>query len=78
MTCLMMSRTFLEEEQIKEVIVPMPSFDSRNRRPLAKTVEEKARVSTSNMTSKFLICTVYVASVNCLCNGIQMQFVLGY
>ncbi|KAJ8044082.1 MORC family CW-type zinc finger protein 2 [Holothuria leucospilota] len=43
MTCLMMSRTFLEEEQIKEVIVPMPSFDSRNRRPLAKTVEEKAR-----------------------------------
>ncbi|PIK58987.1 putative MORC family CW-type zinc finger protein 2-like [Apostichopus japonicus] len=43
MTCIMMSRTFLEEEQIKEVIVPMPSFDSRNQRPLAKTAEEKAR-----------------------------------
>lgn len=37
MTCLMVSRTFHEEEKIEEVIVPMPSFDSQTKKPLAKT-----------------------------------------
>ncbi|XP_014675217.1 PREDICTED: MORC family CW-type zinc finger protein 2A-like [Priapulus caudatus] len=36
MTCLMMSRTFHEEEKIEEVIVPLPSFDSQSKRALGK------------------------------------------
>ncbi|PVD32722.1 hypothetical protein C0Q70_08167 [Pomacea canaliculata] len=36
MSCLFLSRTFHEEENIDEVIVPLPSFEASTRRPLTK------------------------------------------
>ncbi|XP_064613507.1 ATPase MORC2-like [Liolophura sinensis] len=36
MTCLFLSRSFHEEENIDEVIVPIPSFETATNRPLAK------------------------------------------
>ncbi|KAL5016011.1 hypothetical protein ScPMuIL_005600 [Solemya velum] len=35
MSCLFISRSFHEEESIDEVIVPIPSFETTSRRPLA-------------------------------------------
>ena len=44
MTCLFLSRTFHNEENIEEVIVPMPSFNAHTSTPLARTAAEKAKV----------------------------------
>lgn len=38
MSCLFLSRTFHEEEGIDEVVVPIPSFDTATKGPLAKNV----------------------------------------
>ncbi|XP_014785093.1 ATPase MORC2 [Octopus bimaculoides] len=38
MSCLFLSRTFHEEEGIDEVVVPIPSFDTKSKSPLAKNV----------------------------------------
>ena len=42
--CIYMSRTFHEDEKIDEVIVPIPSWDSKNRRPFPSTPEDLERV----------------------------------
>lgn len=36
MSCMFLSRTFHEEENIDEVIVPLPTFEASTRRPLCK------------------------------------------
>ncbi|XP_063715297.1 ATPase MORC2A-like isoform X2 [Symsagittifera roscoffensis] len=41
--CIYMSRTFHEDEKIDEVIVPIPSWDSKNRRPFPSTPEDLER-----------------------------------
>lgn len=43
LTCVFLSRTFHEREQLEEIIVPMPSFDANTKRPLAKTPREKEK-----------------------------------
>uniref|UniRef100_A0A670ZP68 MORC family CW-type zinc finger 2 n=1 Tax=Pseudonaja textilis TaxID=8673 RepID=A0A670ZP68_PSETE len=40
MTCLFLSRTFHEEEGIDEVIVPLPTWNSRTREPLTDNMEK--------------------------------------
>ncbi|XP_075069038.1 ATPase MORC2 [Mixophyes fleayi] len=42
MTCLFMSRTFHEEEGIDEVIVPLPTWNSRTCEPLTDNMEKFA------------------------------------
>ncbi|XP_063769480.1 ATPase MORC2 [Pseudophryne corroboree] len=42
MTCLFMSRTFHEEEGIDEVIVPLPTWNSRTCEPLTENMEKFA------------------------------------
>ncbi|XP_043736401.1 LOW QUALITY PROTEIN: ATPase MORC2-like [Cervus elaphus] len=42
MTCLFLSRTFHEEEGIDEVIVPLPTWNARNREPVTDNVEKFA------------------------------------
>uniref|UniRef100_A0A5F9C4Z9 MORC family CW-type zinc finger 2 n=1 Tax=Oryctolagus cuniculus TaxID=9986 RepID=A0A5F9C4Z9_RABIT len=42
MTCLFLSRTFHEEEGIDEVIVPLPTWNSRTREPVTDNVEKFA------------------------------------
>ncbi|XP_054144488.1 ATPase MORC2 isoform X2 [Melozone crissalis] len=42
MTCLLLSRTFHEEEGIDEVIVPLPTWNARNREPLTDNMEKFA------------------------------------
>ncbi|XP_053937969.1 ATPase MORC2 isoform X2 [Cuculus canorus] len=42
MTCLLLSRTFHEEEGIDEVIVPLPSWSARNREPVTDNMEKFA------------------------------------
>ena len=44
MTCLFLSRTFHDKERLKEVIVPLPSWDTRTQRPLVRTPAEEERV----------------------------------
>ncbi|XP_062508579.1 ATPase MORC2A-like isoform X2 [Corticium candelabrum] len=43
MTCLFLSRTFHDKERLKEVIVPLPSWDTRTQRPLVRTPAEEER-----------------------------------
>lgn len=43
LTCVFLSRTFHENEQLDEIIVPMPSFDSQTKKPFAKTPREKEK-----------------------------------
>ena len=42
MTCLFLSRTFHEEEGIDEVIVPLPTWNARNREPVTDNLEKFA------------------------------------
>ncbi|XP_005990333.1 ATPase MORC2 isoform X2 [Latimeria chalumnae] len=42
MTCLFLSRTFHEEEGIDEVIVPLPTWNSYTRKPMAENPEKFA------------------------------------
>ncbi|NWR88974.1 MORC2 protein, partial [Furnarius figulus] len=42
MTCLLLSRTFHEEEGIDEVIVPLPTWNTRSREPLTDNMEKFA------------------------------------
>ncbi|NXP16515.1 MORC2 protein, partial [Scytalopus superciliaris] len=42
MTCLLLSRTFHEEEGIDEVIVPLPTWNGRSREPLTDNMEKFA------------------------------------
>uniref|UniRef100_F6WFF3 MORC family CW-type zinc finger 2 n=2 Tax=Ornithorhynchus anatinus TaxID=9258 RepID=F6WFF3_ORNAN len=42
MTCLFLSRTFHEEEGIDEVIVPLPTWNARNREPITDNMEKFA------------------------------------
>uniref|UniRef100_A0A8C5TXD3 MORC family CW-type zinc finger 2 n=1 Tax=Malurus cyaneus samueli TaxID=2593467 RepID=A0A8C5TXD3_9PASS len=42
MTCLLLSRTFHEEEGIDEVIVPLPTWNSRSREPVTDNMEKFA------------------------------------
>ncbi|NWY55957.1 MORC2 protein, partial [Chionis minor] len=42
MTCLLLSRTFHEEEGIDEVIVPLPTWNARNREPVTDNMEKFA------------------------------------
>ncbi|XP_027751183.1 MORC family CW-type zinc finger protein 2 isoform X1 [Empidonax traillii] len=42
MTCLLLSRTFHEEEGIDEVIVPLPTWNARNREALTDNMEKFA------------------------------------
>ncbi|NXY91234.1 MORC2 protein, partial [Alcedo cyanopectus] len=42
MTCLLLSRTFHEEEGIDEVIVPLPTWNTRSREPVTDNVEKFA------------------------------------
>ncbi|KAM7089725.1 ATPase MORC2 isoform 1-T1 [Ciconia maguari] len=42
MTCLLLSRTFHEEEGIDEVIVPLPTWNARSREPVTDNVEKFA------------------------------------
>ena len=44
-SCLFLSRTFHEEENIDEVIVPMPSFDIGSRTPRTGDARSKKKVS---------------------------------
>lgn len=46
MSCLFLSRTFHEEENIDEVIVPLPTFEASSKRPLAKGVRAQERHET--------------------------------
>ncbi|NXF96879.1 MORC2 protein, partial [Eubucco bourcierii] len=41
-TCLLLSRTFHEEEGIDEVIVPLPTWSARSREPLTDNMEKFA------------------------------------
>lgn len=43
MSCLMISRSFHDQEKIKEVIVPLPSFHVRNHAPLIDSNSAKAK-----------------------------------
>eukprot|EP00795_Rhopilema_esculentum_P007744 gene7744-13577_t len=43
MSCLFLSRSFHEQENIHEVIVPMPSWNSQTGEPLAKDDQERKR-----------------------------------
>ncbi|NXI85115.1 MORC2 protein, partial [Rhipidura dahli] len=42
MTCLLLSRTFHEEEGIDEVIVPLPTWNARSREPMTDNMEKFA------------------------------------
>ncbi|NWX15312.1 MORC2 protein, partial [Aegotheles bennettii] len=42
MTCLLLSRTFHEEEGIDEVIVPLPTWNTRSREPMTDNIEKFA------------------------------------
>ncbi|KAM6066926.1 LOW QUALITY PROTEIN: ATPase MORC2-like [Chlamydotis macqueenii] len=42
MTCLLLSRTFHEEEGIDEVIVPLPTWNARSREPVTDDMEKFA------------------------------------
>ncbi|XP_027521262.1 MORC family CW-type zinc finger protein 2 isoform X2 [Corapipo altera] len=42
MTCLLLSRTFHEEEGINEVIVPLPTWNARSHEPLTDNMEKFA------------------------------------
>ncbi|KAI1900524.1 hypothetical protein AGOR_G00050820 [Albula goreensis] len=42
LTCLFLSRTFHEEEGLDEVIVPLPSWDNRNKQPVTQDPEKYA------------------------------------
>ncbi|XP_027586029.1 ATPase MORC2 isoform X3 [Pipra filicauda] len=42
MTCLLLSRTFHEEEGIDEVIVPLPTWNARSHEPLTDNMEKFA------------------------------------
>ncbi|NWU19258.1 MORC2 protein, partial [Dyaphorophyia castanea] len=42
MTCLLLSRTFHEEEGIDEVIVPLPTWNARTREPVTDNMEKFA------------------------------------
>ncbi|NXU04179.1 MORC2 protein, partial [Buphagus erythrorhynchus] len=42
MTCLLLSRTFHEEEGIDEVIVPLPTWNTRSREPVTDNMEKFA------------------------------------
>ncbi|NWR80124.1 MORC2 protein, partial [Centropus unirufus] len=42
MTCLLLSRTFHEEEGIDEVIVPLPSWSAQSREPVTDNLEKFA------------------------------------
>ncbi|XP_015733663.1 ATPase MORC2 isoform X2 [Coturnix japonica] len=42
MTCLLLSRTFHEEEGIDEVIVPLPTWNAWNREPVSDNMEKFA------------------------------------
>ncbi|KAM6111862.1 ATPase MORC2 isoform 2-T2 [Pterocles gutturalis] len=42
MTCLLLSRTFHEEEGIDEVIVPLPTWNARSRDPVTDNMEKFA------------------------------------
>ncbi|NWI45717.1 MORC2 protein, partial [Picathartes gymnocephalus] len=42
MTCLLLSRTFHEEEGIDEVIVPLPTWSARSREPVTDNMEKFA------------------------------------
>ncbi|NXC45001.1 MORC2 protein, partial [Penelope pileata] len=42
MTCLLLSRTFHEEEGIDEVIVPLPTWNARSREPVSDNMEKFA------------------------------------
>lgn len=42
LTCLFLSRTFHEEEGLDEVIVPLPSWDSKTQQPLTQDPEKYA------------------------------------
>ncbi|NWX92690.1 MORC2 protein, partial [Nothoprocta ornata] len=42
LTCLFLSRTFHEEEGIDEVIVPLPTWNARNREPVTDNMEKFA------------------------------------
>ncbi|XP_064652426.1 ATPase MORC2-like isoform X2 [Lineus longissimus] len=43
MTCLFLSRTFHEEENIEEVIVPIPSFEKDTKKPIVTGVTDRER-----------------------------------
>ncbi|KAG1652626.1 MORC family CW-type zinc finger protein 2 [Nymphon striatum] len=46
MSCVFLSRTFHEEENLQEVIVPLPSFDAKNHKPYCcNTAAARYRVS---------------------------------
>ncbi|XP_053815818.1 ATPase MORC2 isoform X3 [Vidua chalybeata] len=42
MTCLLLSRTFHEEEGIDEVIIPLPTWNARSREPVTDNMEKFA------------------------------------
>lgn len=45
MSCLMLSRTFHETENLNEVIVPMPSWNRQTRLPLPQNDEDRDKHS---------------------------------
>ena len=45
MSALFLSRTFHEREGIEEVVVPMPSWESKTKKPLAKHKRETEKAS---------------------------------
>lgn len=56
MSCLMLSRTFHETENLNEVIVPMPSWNRQTRLPLPGLDEDREKhsiVSYLNHSSVF-------------------------
>lgn len=44
MSCLFISRTFHEDQNIREVTVPIPSFERRTRQRLARNSYDCAKV----------------------------------
>lgn len=44
-SCLFLSRTFHEEENIDEVIVPIPSFDAGSRKPYVPDARTREKVT---------------------------------
>ena len=51
MSCLMLSRTFHETENLQEVIVPMPSWNRQTRLPLVTGEDERSKHNTVTYNS---------------------------
>lgn len=53
LTCLMLSRTFLDRERIDTIIVPMPVWNTDNKRPIYddKGGKKKVKIKFVSMIS---------------------------